>query len=145
MKQRGRKSAAALAVPSVNGKGPRLEPPASLSKAERSVFVGLVTACDPDHFRASDLPLLVRYTESIVLADRAALELRKGAVVKGKSSPWLRGNQGNGGAVHATALVTAEPHRSEDIKPRTATPRSGSLGDLTHAQAKPRPTCHRLD
>ena len=89
MKQRGRKSAAALAVPSVNGKGPRLEPPASLSKAERSVFVGLVTACDPDHFRASDLPLLVRYTESIVLADKAALELRKGAVVKGKSSPWL--------------------------------------------------------
>ena len=53
------------------------------------VFVGLVTACDPDHFRASDLPLLVRYTESIVLGDQAALELRKGAVVKGKSSPWL--------------------------------------------------------
>jgi hypothetical protein len=89
MRQRGRKSAEALAVPSVNGKGPRLEPPASLSEAERSVFVGLVTACDPDHFRASDLPLLVRYTESIVLADQAALELRKGAVVKGKSSPWL--------------------------------------------------------
>jgi hypothetical protein len=89
MRQRGRKSAEALAVPSVNGKGPRLEPPASLSESERSVFVGLVTACDPDHFRASDLPLLVRYTESIVLADQAALELRKGAVVKGKSSPWL--------------------------------------------------------
>jgi hypothetical protein len=89
MRQRGRKSAEALAVPSVNGKGPRLEPPASLSEAERSVFIGLVTACDPDHFRASDLPLLVRYTESIVLGDQAALELRKGAVVKGKTSPWL--------------------------------------------------------
>jgi hypothetical protein len=89
MKQRGRKSAEALAVPSVNGKGPRLEPPASLSGAERSVFVGLVTACDPDHFRASDLPLLVRYVEAITLADRAALELRNGAVVKGKASPWL--------------------------------------------------------
>lgn len=82
MRQRGRKSAEALAVRSVIGKGPRLEPPASLSEAERSVFVGLVTACDPDHFRASDLPLLVRYTASIVLGDRAALELRKGAVVK---------------------------------------------------------------
>src|SRR5262245_63813506 len=89
MRQRGRKSAEASAVVSVNGKGPRLEPPASLSEAERRVFVNLVTACDPDHFRASDLPLLVRYTESIVLADKAALELRKGAVVEGKSSPWL--------------------------------------------------------
>ena len=92
MRQRGRKSAdapALEAVVSVNGKGRLLEPPASLSKAEHSVFVGLVTACDPDHFRASDLPLLVRYTESIVLADQAALELRRGAVVKGKSSPWL--------------------------------------------------------
>src|SRR4029450_3460725 len=89
MRQRGRKSAEASAVVSVNGKRPRLEPPASLSEAERSVVVGLVTACDPDHFRASDLPFLVRYTESIVLADQAALELRRGAVVKGKSSPWL--------------------------------------------------------
>src|SRR5262245_65982032 len=89
MRQRGRKSAEASAVVGVNGKGPRLEPPASLSEAERSVFVDLVTACDPDHFRASDLPLLVRYTESIVLAVRAALELRMGAVVKGKSSQWL--------------------------------------------------------
>jgi hypothetical protein len=43
----------------------------------------------PEHFRSSDVPLLVRYVESIVLADRAAVELRKGAVVKGKTSPWL--------------------------------------------------------
>jgi hypothetical protein len=53
------------------------------------VFVDLVAASDPEHFRSSDVPLLVRYVESIVLADRAALELRKGAVVKGKTSPWL--------------------------------------------------------
>jgi hypothetical protein len=53
------------------------------------VFVDLVAASDPEHFRSSDLPLLVRYVESIVLADRAASELRKGAVVKGKTSPWL--------------------------------------------------------
>jgi hypothetical protein len=52
-----------------------------LPEAERSIFKDLVAACDPEHFRVSDLPLLVRYTESIVLADQAALELRKGAVL----------------------------------------------------------------
>jgi hypothetical protein len=66
-----------------------LVPPASLSATARVVFVDLVAACDPTHFRPSDIPLLVRYSESIVLADQAALELRNGAVVKGKASPWL--------------------------------------------------------
>jgi len=89
MRQRGRKSADALAVVNVIAKRPRLQPPPSLPEAERSIFKDLVAACDPEHFRASDLPLLVRYTESIVLADQAALELRKGAVLEGRSSPWL--------------------------------------------------------
>jgi hypothetical protein len=89
MRQRGKKSRAGLAIVNVNGKPARLEPPSSLPEAERAVFVDLVAASDPEHFRSSDLPLLVRYVESIVLADRAASELRKGAVVKGKTSPWL--------------------------------------------------------
>ena len=89
MRQRGKKSRAGLAIVNVNGKPPRPEPPSSLPEAERAVFVDLVAASDPEHFRSSDLPLLVRYVESIVLADRAASELRKGAVVKGKTSPWL--------------------------------------------------------
>jgi hypothetical protein len=89
MRQRGKKSRAGLAIVNVNGKPPRLEPPSSLPEAERAVFVDLVAASDPEHFRSSDVPLLVRYVESIVLADRAAVELRKGAVVKGKTSPWL--------------------------------------------------------
>jgi len=89
MRQRGKKSRAGLAIVNVNGKPPRPEPPSSLPEAERAVFVDLVAASDPEHFRLSDLPLLVRYVESIVLGDRAALELRKGAVVKGRVSPWL--------------------------------------------------------
>jgi hypothetical protein len=89
MRQRGKKSRAGLAIVKVNGKPARLEPPSSLPEAERAVFVDLVAASDPEHFRSSDLPLLVRYVESIVLADRASSELRKGAVVKGKTSPWL--------------------------------------------------------
>ena len=89
MSQRGRKSAAALSVIPVDGKPDRLLPPVSLSDAERTVFVDLVAACDPTHFRPSDLPLLVRYCEAVVLAERAALELRLGAVVDGKPSPWI--------------------------------------------------------
>jgi len=92
MRQRGRKSADAEALASVhngNGSGPRLNPPANLSDAERGVFVDLVNACDPDHFRVSDLPLLVRYVEAVVLAEQAAQELRCGAVVDGRPSPWI--------------------------------------------------------
>jgi phage terminase small subunit len=84
-----RKSAAALSVIAVDGKPPRLLPPSSLSEAERKVFNQLVAACEPAHFRKSDLPLLCRYCESIVTADQAALELRQGAVIDGKPSPWL--------------------------------------------------------
>src|SRR5262245_66416872 len=90
MKQRGRKSAASLDVLRVDGKEPQLVPPRSLSKAERRMFVDLVTATDTDHFRESDLPLLVRYVEGIVLADRAAVELRRCAVTEdGRPSPRL--------------------------------------------------------
>jgi phage terminase small subunit len=89
MRQRGRKSAAALSVIAVDGKPDRLLPPASLSDADRTVFVDLVTTCDPTHFQPSDLRLLCRYCEAPVLAEQAALELRRGAVVDGKPSPWI--------------------------------------------------------
>jgi len=88
MKQRGRQSEASFDV-RVDGKPSPLVPPRSLPKAERAVFLDLVNATDPDHFRPSDLPLLLRYVENIVLADRAAVELRRRAVADGKPSPWL--------------------------------------------------------
>jgi phage terminase small subunit len=91
VKQRGRKSAEALAVVSVDGSPPRLEPPSSLNEAEKDVFVDIVENCDPHHFRPGDLPLLARYCESTVLAQRAAAELRDGGAVtpEGKASAWL--------------------------------------------------------
>ena len=92
MRQRGRRSAdleATDAIVGLTGNSSRLEPPASLPDAERKTFLDLVNGCDPEHFRLCDLPLLVRYSESIVLADRAAQELRKGAIIKGRTSPWL--------------------------------------------------------
>ncbi len=67
----------------------RLQPPSSLNAAERSVFENLIAATRPDHFIASDLPLLARYCEAIVLGDRAAVELRKNTIVNGKASPWV--------------------------------------------------------
>jgi hypothetical protein len=65
------------------------EAPASLSEAERTLFDHIVMTCERNHFASSDLPLLVRYVESSVLADRAAEELRTAPVVDGKPSPWL--------------------------------------------------------
>ena len=89
MKQRGRISAAALSVLSVDGQQARPFPPACLSEPERELFASIVGGCDGDHFRQTDLPLLSRYCEAAILAERAARELRNGAVVDGRPSPWV--------------------------------------------------------
>jgi phage terminase small subunit len=90
MRQRGRKSAAAMSVTiSVDGKPDRLQPPDHLSADERKRFTDIVANCDARHFRPSDTTLLCRYVESDALAERAAKELRKNPVVDGKASAWL--------------------------------------------------------
>src|SRR5262245_8706988 len=94
MKQRGRVSATAhatAAIVNVDGTPLRLEPPASLSDAERVVFANLVASCDPDHFRLSDAPLLCRYAEAVVLAEKASRQLRRGGAVTkgGRVSGWI--------------------------------------------------------
>ena len=55
------------------------------------MFANLVASCDPEHFRLSDAPLLCRYCEAVVLAEKAAQELRRrGAVTKdGRVSGWI--------------------------------------------------------
>ena len=53
------------------------------------MFAALVAGCDANHFRQTDLPLLPRYCEAAILAEQAALELRNGAVLNGKPSPWI--------------------------------------------------------
>ena len=55
MRQRGRKSGAGLGILQVDGKPNRLDPPTSLSAAERAIFFDVVAACDREHFRPSDL------------------------------------------------------------------------------------------
>lgn len=84
-----RKSAASLSVVAADGQSFRPNPPASLSEAERTIFLDLVAGCDRRHFRPSDLPLLCRYVEAAALGDQAAAQLRLGAVVNGRPSPWI--------------------------------------------------------
>jgi hypothetical protein len=54
-----RKSSAAAV--SLDPRGQRLEPPPSLSKAEREAFVAVVNSVRPGHFNPDDLPLLIAY------------------------------------------------------------------------------------
>jgi hypothetical protein len=77
MKQRGRKSAAARAVSGPEDPETRLEPPRSLSVAERKLFVDLVSSVVPEHFVHCDLPLVCAYVRAIALEERAAAQLRK--------------------------------------------------------------------
>jgi hypothetical protein len=67
----------------------RLRPPLSLAEPEAKLFKQIISNCAHDHFRQSDLPLLCRYVEASILAERAAQQLRDAPVVDGKPSPWL--------------------------------------------------------
>lgn len=89
MRQRGKKSAASLAV--VTGSSPgRLRPPSHLSDEAGRLFRLLVAACDPEHFVASDAPLLCSYCEATALARQAAEALeQEGPVIGGRVNPWL--------------------------------------------------------
>jgi phage terminase small subunit len=89
MPQPGRKSAAALATRPASQRASRLRPPVSLAETEASLFKQIIADCTFDHFQPSDLPLLTRYCESSILAERAAAELRASPVIGGKPSPWL--------------------------------------------------------
>ncbi len=88
MTQRGRKSAQHLATVNVDVGRNLLHPPASLSEAERSVFVHTVTTNKPEAFKPSDLPLLMRYAETVAASDQAAKMLRDD-IAKGRPSQWL--------------------------------------------------------
>ena len=80
MKQRGRKSAASLAMtPLLEQHEPvSMQPPATLSEPARVVFLDLVGNCHPEHFEDSDVGLLCQYCEAQAIAERAAAELQSG-------------------------------------------------------------------
>ena len=136
MKQRGRKSVAALSVLSVDGQQARPLPPACLSEPERELFASIVGGCDADHFRQTDLPLLSRYCEAAILAERAARELRNGAVLVGRRSGKMR--QGYGLPIHAAAFIAAVANRSENFGQAAALLRTKPLGSCRMTAAAER-------
>src|SRR5215470_13261783 len=86
MKQRGRGSAASLAITPVLEHAPvSVQAPATLSEPARAVFLDLVGSCNPEHFENSDVGLLCQYCEAQAMAERAAAELQNGA---GESADW---------------------------------------------------------
>jgi hypothetical protein len=62
------------------------------------VFLNLIATTPASQFAASDIPLVVRYCELVVLAERAAEGMRSALLVtaNGKPSPWV--------ALHASAV-----------------------------------------
>jgi phage terminase small subunit len=54
------------------------------------VFRDLVAGTGPEHFVATDLPLLARYAEAVALAEQAERELHKRGPVMpdGRVNPW---------------------------------------------------------
>ena len=60
-----------LTTVSPTGTPPRLSPPDDMSSDARQIFVDIVLANAPDHFRPSDMPLLVRYCQAHAWAARA--------------------------------------------------------------------------
>ena len=70
-----------------------LKPPEDLDQLERVEFIALVHGTRPDHFVASDIPLLACYAKAIVAERIAAGELAAAPVVSSpngdRPSPWL--------------------------------------------------------
>jgi len=55
----------------------RLRPPETLSEGGRAEFLRIILSEKPEHFRASDLSLLVTYCEACALAEKAMDALRR--------------------------------------------------------------------
>jgi hypothetical protein len=96
MTQPGRKSFEAKSALYGIGPPPRLAAPPELAEAERRVFADIVGACEPEHFRPSDMPLLAAYCRAVVLEQQASREYAKAPVVGNQISAWS--------IVHANAL-----------------------------------------
>lgn len=71
-----RRAAADYVQPVVSPLPKRLKPPATLSEGAKAEFIRIVTSERADHFKPSDMPLLVQYSEAAALAERSIRELQ---------------------------------------------------------------------
>lgn len=68
----------------------RLKPPPTLPDSAIAIFEQVVSAVDPEHFSAVDLPLLEQYAVAADLAQQAQHHIEQnGAVVGGKLNSWM--------------------------------------------------------
>jgi phage terminase small subunit len=85
-----RRSAASFTGLNITGAPERLRPPPELTEIERKIFVDIVAANKPDHFRPSDVHLLVGYCGELARLRKASAHLEaEGEVVDGRVNPWL--------------------------------------------------------
>ncbi len=77
MKQRGRKSVAALAVAGAVELVPRLGPPSGLTQVERTRWLAIVNSRPADWFGDEHAPILLNYIRLLSTADKLAEQLAK--------------------------------------------------------------------
>lgn len=77
MAQRGRKSAANLALASLTGTGNRLAPPSILTVAQQSEWFALVGAKSADWFGAEHSGLIAQYCRHRIQSDLIAQQLER--------------------------------------------------------------------
>jgi hypothetical protein len=73
----GRPSADDLNVVPLYPSGSRVQTPDDLAPSEAALFRHLVRSCAPDHFVASDVPLLVSFVQATLMARRSAKAMTK--------------------------------------------------------------------
>ena len=56
----------------------RLKPPDDLSPEAKAIFLDVVVNSNPEHFQASDVPLLCVYADAVVQARACAKQVREG-------------------------------------------------------------------
>ena len=91
MGSRGRKSAAAMSVVTIDTRRVRIEPRAAAPDEIKVIVRDLVDSMPPDHFRAEDSHLVEQYAQSIALARQAYEHLDDEGPIgaDGKASSWL--------------------------------------------------------
>ena len=92
MARMGRKPFITTDVVEFGADSRRLQPPDCLGELQKRAFVDLICSVPRGQFRASDLPLLARYAELVVMAETAAFHLGADGMVtpEGQVSPWFR-------------------------------------------------------
>ena len=76
MRQRGRKSADLIAM-NVDGRPPRLTVPSGLNAKESALAQELIDSAAPEHFRATDAPLLVALVQATLMSRSLARDATK--------------------------------------------------------------------